>query len=142
MDEINEQTENMKQIQDALSAPLGASADFDEVIHCGHLRFATLQCIVFSDTLSTHCTEKTYRMNWKRNLKNWREQSWNLSFWSLLQLLQCIQYMSQPTSNQLALLHRKLQLKMMSLLHSKRKWHCDQVNLDPFVHLSVYLMFL
>jgi hypothetical protein len=32
MDEINEQTENMKQIQDALSAPLGASADFDEVI--------------------------------------------------------------------------------------------------------------
>ena len=31
MDEINEQTENMKQIQDALSAPLGASADFDEV---------------------------------------------------------------------------------------------------------------
>jgi charged multivesicular body protein 4 len=40
MDEINEQTENMKQIQDALSAPLGASADFDEVIHCRHLRFA------------------------------------------------------------------------------------------------------
>uniref|UniRef100_A0A804R7N6 Uncharacterized protein n=1 Tax=Zea mays TaxID=4577 RepID=A0A804R7N6_MAIZE len=33
MDEINEQTENMKQIQDALSTPLGASADFDEVIH-------------------------------------------------------------------------------------------------------------
>uniref|UniRef100_A0A0A9DSC8 Charged multivesicular body protein 4b n=1 Tax=Arundo donax TaxID=35708 RepID=A0A0A9DSC8_ARUDO len=30
MDEINEQTENMKQMQDALSAPLGASADFDE----------------------------------------------------------------------------------------------------------------
>jgi len=30
MDEINEQTENMKQIQDALSAPLGAFADFDE----------------------------------------------------------------------------------------------------------------
>jgi hypothetical protein len=31
MDEINEQTENMKQIQDALSAPIGASAEFDEV---------------------------------------------------------------------------------------------------------------
>lgn len=31
MDEINEQTENMKQIQDALSAPIGAAADFDEV---------------------------------------------------------------------------------------------------------------
>lgn len=32
MDEINEQTENMKQIQEALSAPLGAAADFDEVV--------------------------------------------------------------------------------------------------------------
>ena len=31
MDEINEQTENMKQIQEALSNPIGASADFDEV---------------------------------------------------------------------------------------------------------------
>ncbi|PPS06553.1 hypothetical protein GOBAR_AA14100 [Gossypium barbadense] len=30
MDEINEQTENMKQIQDALSTPIGAAADFDE----------------------------------------------------------------------------------------------------------------
>jgi hypothetical protein len=32
MDEINEQTENMKQIQEALSAPIGAAAYFDEVI--------------------------------------------------------------------------------------------------------------
>ncbi|KAI8547111.1 hypothetical protein RHMOL_Rhmol07G0169200 [Rhododendron molle] len=30
MDEINEQTENMKQIQEALSAPIGSAADFDE----------------------------------------------------------------------------------------------------------------
>ncbi|CAL5186377.1 unnamed protein product [Lathyrus oleraceus] len=30
MDEINEQTENMKQIQEALSTPIGAAADFDE----------------------------------------------------------------------------------------------------------------
>jgi hypothetical protein len=51
-------------------------------------------------------------MNWKQNLKNWREQSWNLSFWS----------MSQPTSNQLALFHRMLRLKMMSLLHCKQQW--------------------
>ncbi|XP_071703435.1 vacuolar protein sorting-associated protein 32 homolog 1-like [Rutidosis leptorrhynchoides] len=29
IDEINEQSENMKQIQEALSAPFGASADFD-----------------------------------------------------------------------------------------------------------------
>lgn len=31
MDEINEQTENMKMIQEALSTPIGAAADFDEV---------------------------------------------------------------------------------------------------------------
>ena len=31
MNEINEQTENLKQIQEALSAPIGAAADFDEV---------------------------------------------------------------------------------------------------------------
>lgn len=31
MDEINEQTENMKQIQEALAAPIGSAADFDEV---------------------------------------------------------------------------------------------------------------
>jgi charged multivesicular body protein 4 len=30
MDEINEQTENMKQIQEALSAPIGIAADFDD----------------------------------------------------------------------------------------------------------------
>ncbi|KAJ0666500.1 putative Snf7 family protein [Helianthus annuus] len=30
MDEINEQTENIKQIQEALSTPIGAAADFDE----------------------------------------------------------------------------------------------------------------
>ncbi|XP_058086249.1 vacuolar protein sorting-associated protein 32 homolog 1-like [Magnolia sinica] len=30
MDEINEQTENMKQIQEALSTPIGTAADFDE----------------------------------------------------------------------------------------------------------------
>ncbi|KAJ8528245.1 hypothetical protein K7X08_021937 [Anisodus acutangulus] len=30
MDEINEQTENIKQIQEALATPVGAAADFDE----------------------------------------------------------------------------------------------------------------
>lgn len=31
MDDINEQTENMKQIQEALATPIGSAADFDEV---------------------------------------------------------------------------------------------------------------
>lgn len=39
MDEINEQTENMKQIQEALSAPIGAAADFDEVRTIFYLYF-------------------------------------------------------------------------------------------------------
>ncbi|CAN1185507.1 Vacuolar protein sorting-associated protein 32 homolog 2 [Linum perenne] len=30
MDEINEQSDNMKQIQEALSTPIGSAADFDE----------------------------------------------------------------------------------------------------------------
>lgn len=41
MDEINEQTENMKLIQEALSTPIGAAADFDEVL-CFSLNFAYL----------------------------------------------------------------------------------------------------
>jgi cell division FtsZ-interacting protein ZapD len=39
MDEINEQTENMKQIQELLSAPIGAAADFDEVISNNNFYF-------------------------------------------------------------------------------------------------------
>lgn len=33
MEEVNEDTESMKQIQDALAAPVGAAADIDEVLH-------------------------------------------------------------------------------------------------------------
>lgn len=43
MDEINEQTENMKQIQEALSAPIGAAADFDEVC----IFLSTFSCMCF-----------------------------------------------------------------------------------------------
>jgi hypothetical protein len=32
IEEVNEQTENMKQIQEALTTPIGASAEFDEVL--------------------------------------------------------------------------------------------------------------
>jgi len=41
MDEINEQTENMKQIQEALSTPIGAAADFDEVV-CSNFTFISI----------------------------------------------------------------------------------------------------
>ena len=55
MDEINEQTENMKQIQEALSTPIGSAADFDEVtiISCllslirdGHIVCACCMCLL------------------------------------------------------------------------------------------------
>jgi hypothetical protein len=45
MDEINEQTDNMKQIQEALSAPIGASADFDEA--CFQVLVLTIHSIYF-----------------------------------------------------------------------------------------------
>jgi charged multivesicular body protein 4 len=32
IEEANEQTENMREIQQALATPVGASADFDEVL--------------------------------------------------------------------------------------------------------------
>jgi charged multivesicular body protein 4 len=35
IDESNEQTENMRQIQEALATPVGASADFDEFLKTG-----------------------------------------------------------------------------------------------------------
>ena len=49
MDEINEQTENMKMIQEALSAPIGAVADFDDVCI---LPFIYLHVCIFSVTLN------------------------------------------------------------------------------------------
>ena len=49
MDEINEQTENMKQIQEALSTPIGASADFDE---------ACFQVLVLTAILCIYRIEK------------------------------------------------------------------------------------
>jgi hypothetical protein len=54
MDEINEQTENMKQIQEALATPIGAAADIDEVL--------SVFCIVVFciQVLATHGCLGTY----------------------------------------------------------------------------------
>jgi len=50
MDEINEQTENMKQIQELLSAPIGAAADFDEVISNNNFYFhSAMKIYLFID---------------------------------------------------------------------------------------------
>lgn len=54
MDEINEHTENMKQIQEALSAPIGAAADFDEVNTC---LLSTISSAVICD-ISFHLPKK------------------------------------------------------------------------------------
>jgi hypothetical protein len=47
MDEINDNMENMRQIQDLLSAPMGAVADFDDV---------SLSLSQFSHTRTCPCT--------------------------------------------------------------------------------------
>lgn len=73
MDEINEQTDNMKQIQEALSAPFGSAADFDEVNFPlsphDHILFKHTHKVFFS-FLKIVFIGKFYRMNWKQNLKN------------------------------------------------------------------------
>uniref|UniRef100_A0A803N749 Uncharacterized protein n=1 Tax=Chenopodium quinoa TaxID=63459 RepID=A0A803N749_CHEQI len=53
MDEINEQTENLKQIQEALSAPIGAAADFDEVQSSSYL--LVLMTTFNSIVLTSNC---------------------------------------------------------------------------------------
>ena len=39
MDQINEQTETVKQIQEALATPIGVVADFDEVMQMSMMTF-------------------------------------------------------------------------------------------------------
>lgn len=72
MDDINEQTDSMKQIQDALSVPIGAAADFDDVgAFLYHYKISFLwnnNMIFFVDNM--------YRMSWNLNLQNY--QKWNL----------------------------------------------------------------
>ncbi|KAJ6856903.1 hypothetical protein NC651_038556 [Populus alba x Populus x berolinensis] len=98
MDEINEQTENMKQIQEALSTPIGSAADFDEL--------------------------DLFRMNWRQNLKNWRELNWKNSFFSQQQQLQQLQCTSQLARNQLL---KNAPLRKKNLLTCKLRWHSEQV---------------
>lgn len=146
MDEINEQTENMKQIQEALSAPIGAAADFDEVI----VLLMPFQFLLGPIQLPTE--EKTFsslnyqlielcealleslnvfslcRMNWKLNSKSWKVLSWKNSFFSLQQLLLQLQCRSQQVHN-VALLQSVL-LRKMNWLHCRLRWHFKQV---PFL---------
>ena len=67
MDEINEQTENMKQIQEALATPIGAGTDFDEVLPLEMMTICLVYFFHFRVKIKClcHC-----RMNWKPSLKN------------------------------------------------------------------------
>lgn len=60
MDEINEQTENMKQIQEALSTPIGTAADIDEV----NLNLQLLDFLIFLVDISeeTPSSQNHYQM--------------------------------------------------------------------------------
>ena len=121
MDEINEQTENMKQIQEALSAPIGAAADFDEA--CFQVLVLNIHSMYFVNWEVWTIPPHFFRMNWKPNLKNWKELSWRNSFFSLLLLLLQLQSMYQQAGNQPALLLRRTKLRKMSLLHYRQRWH-------------------
>lgn len=129
MDEINEQTENMKQIQEALSAPIGAAADFDEVLSwISYLFFFFLILISVLYFMKILVIFDNGRMNWRQNLKNWKALSWKSSFFSLQPLPPLHQFMSlhQLADYQLGLLLRSKQLRKMNLLHCKQKWHFEQ----------------
>lgn len=129
MDEINEQTENMKQIQEALSAPIGAAADFDEVLSwISYLFFFFLILISVLYFMKILVIFDNGRMNWRQNLKNWKALSWKSSFFSLqpLPLLHQFMPLHQLADYQLGLLLRSKQLRKMNLLHCKQKWHFEQ----------------
>lgn len=134
MDEINEQTENMKQIQEALSAPLGAAADFDEVVlH----RYPFLSFFLVS-----HFGEKILfsfvlcRMNWRRSLKNSKELSWRTSFCNLQQQLLLPLFESLLEDNR----QRELKTKTMNSLNCRGKWPFDDCRVaQHFVFIFVFL---
>ena len=68
MDEINEQTENMKQIQDALSTPIGGAADIDEV----NFYVQLLENLLWGQGHRDHQFTRwssSYRMSWKPSLR-------------------------------------------------------------------------
>jgi hypothetical protein len=54
MDEINDNMENMRQIQDLLSAPIGAASDFDEVCLS-----APIGATLFFFQMCTHSRKQT-----------------------------------------------------------------------------------
>jgi hypothetical protein len=123
MDEINDNMENMRQIQDLLSAPMGAAADFDEV--------SLSPSLPPSLPMGTHaCFRLTFsvlnRMNWKLNLRIWRGRSWRQSCLHLPQQLRPqLQCVCLLLSSPLGHLPRVAKLKMTSWQLYKQKWLCN-----------------
>lgn len=126
MDEVNEQTENMKQIQEALSMPIGAAADFDEVatLKVTQLIFKQLLDRILVAKVNSDCY---IRMNWKRSLKNWKGLSWRTSFSSQPRLLLPLQCTLLQSSSRQILVQWRTRLRMMSSLPCRQKWLCREV---------------
>lgn len=121
MDEINDNMENMRQIQDLLSAPMGAAADFDEVSlpPRGQTLMGTHGCFYLTFSVLN-------RMNWKLNLRIWRGRSWRQSCLHLPQPLHSrFQCVSLLLSSPLGHLPRVAKLKMTSWQPCKQKWLCN-----------------
>ncbi|KAK8651147.1 hypothetical protein V6N13_140760 [Hibiscus sabdariffa] len=88
MDEINEQTQNMKQIQEALSTPIGAAADFDE---CKKpILYASSNSISEAYWL-TRLTESWWRREWTVNATGSEtDKLWRLSSYWLARLTESV----------------------------------------------------
>ena len=137
MDEINEQTENMKQIQEALATPIGAAADFDEVFLLSMLLGSlSSNCMRGKKNVFWFSTSRSNvkyvnwlcdcRTSWKQSLKNWKVQSWRNSFFNQRQQPPRHQCKCQPAGYQLVLL-RSARLRKMNLQRYRQKWHFEQV---------------
>ncbi|RZC91201.1 hypothetical protein C5167_027261 [Papaver somniferum] len=72
MDEINEQAENMKQIQEVLSNPIGAAADFDEICDGG------------GSEVTPFADRKNKKLKWRSEYK--QKKSICIGCWWLLAL--------------------------------------------------------
>ncbi|RZC72357.1 hypothetical protein C5167_035533 [Papaver somniferum] len=109
MDEIDDKTENMKQVQGALSNPTGAAAHFDELV------------------IFVGC-----RMNCNLNSRSWKELSWRNNFYNLQPKVRF-----KSRLKRIALLLASLGVKLGSLCCEKN--HLLIIHRGPHFHVLLRL---
>ena len=94
LDEINEQADQMAQIQDAMSQPMGGAAALDEDELLAELEVDHLKSLLnrsrlrFAETGSEHaCPRMQFRIktcSWSfTSCRSWMRKNWTTNFWSL-----------------------------------------------------------